>query len=276
MYRQFLLGVVIMTLAASITLADPWVARHGLTGAQYQAEFNRLAGQGYRLRHVSGYGVGNQVFYAAIWEKEPGPDYVARHGLTGAQYQAEFDRLAGQGYRLALVDGYGAGNQALYAAIWEKRPGPPQVARHGLTAAQYQAEFNRLARLGYRLQQVSGYGVGNQVFYAAIWEKEPGPDYVARHGLTGAQYQAEFDRLAGQGYRLTWIDGYGAGNQALYAAIWEKRPGPPQVARHGLTAAQYQTEFDRLTRRGYRLRLVEGYGVGNQPYYAAIWENELL
>jgi hypothetical protein len=276
MYRSFLLGVVVMTLAASITLADPWVARHGLTGAQYQAEFDRLTGQGYRLQHVSGYGVGNQVLYAAIWDKRPGPDYVARHGLTGAQYQAEFDRLTGQGYRLTLVDGYGAGNQALYAAIWERRSGPPQVARHGLTGAQYQAEFDRLTGQGYRLQQVSGYGVGNQVLYAAIWEKKPGPDYVARHGLTGAQYQAEFDRLTGQGYRLTWVDGYGAGNQALYAAIWERRSGPPQVARHGLTGAQYQAEFDRLNGQGYRLRLVEGYGVGNQAYYAAIWDNELL
>ena len=70
MYRSFLLSVVVLTLGASITLANPWVARHGLSGAEYQAEFNKWTGQGYRLEQVSGYGVGNQVFYAAIWEKK--------------------------------------------------------------------------------------------------------------------------------------------------------------------------------------------------------------
>src|SRR5262245_65051054 len=117
MYRSFLLSAVLLTLGASITLANPWVARHGLSGAEYQAEFNKWTGQGYRLEQVSGYGVGDQVFYAAIWEKKAGPDYVARHGLTGAAYQAEFNKWNGQGYRLTLVDGYGAGNKDLYGAI---------------------------------------------------------------------------------------------------------------------------------------------------------------
>jgi len=63
------------------------VARHGLSGAEYLAECNKWTGQGYRLEQVSGYGVGDQVFYTAIWEKKAGSDYIARHGLTGAEYQ---------------------------------------------------------------------------------------------------------------------------------------------------------------------------------------------
>src|SRR5262249_19048358 len=42
---------------------------HGLTSAQYQAEFNSLVGQGYRPVRVSGYTVAGQDYYAAIWEK---------------------------------------------------------------------------------------------------------------------------------------------------------------------------------------------------------------
>src|SRR5262249_48710020 len=176
--------VVALTLGASSTLANPWVARHGLSGAEYQAEFNKWTGQGYRLEQVSGYGVGNQVFYAAIWEKKAGPDYVARHGLTAAEYQAECNNGTGQGFGLARVEGWGAGTQALYAAIGEKKSGPPQVARHGLTGAEYQTEFNKWTGQGYRLRLVEGYGIGNQVYYAAIWEKDKGPASVARHGLT--------------------------------------------------------------------------------------------
>ena len=44
-----------------------------MTSAAYQARFNQLVGQGFRLRQVSGYSVGNQDLYAAIWDKSPGP-----------------------------------------------------------------------------------------------------------------------------------------------------------------------------------------------------------
>ena len=68
-----------------------WVARHGLTGADYQSEFNRWTGAGYRLTSVSGYEENGDARYAAIWRKLPGPAWQARHGLTSQQYQATFD-----------------------------------------------------------------------------------------------------------------------------------------------------------------------------------------
>jgi len=49
--------------------AAPWQARHGLTSAQYQATFDELLSQGYRLVQVSGYSVNGEDRYAAIWEQ---------------------------------------------------------------------------------------------------------------------------------------------------------------------------------------------------------------
>lgn len=265
--------VALFVCVGSAVAQAPWAARHGLTAAQYQAEFNQWDQRGYRLTHVSGYGVGNQARYAAIWEKKNGPAYEARHGLTGAQYQAEFNKWKSQGYRLTLVDGYGVGNQAQYAAIWEKKNGPAYEARHGMTPEQYQAEFNKWTGQGYRLTLVEGYGVGNQAFYAAIWEKTNGPAYEARHGLTSAQYQAEFNKWTSQGYRLTHVSGYTVGGDDRYAAIWEKTNGPAWIARHGLNGANYQTAFDNAYYRSYKLKLVSGYAEGNSARYAAIFES---
>jgi Bacterial tandem repeat domain 1 len=265
-----------------------WVARHGLSGAQYQAEFDKLVGQGYKLTNVSGYSLGNQDRYAAIWEKPDNQNaWVARHGLSGAQYQAEFDKLVGQGYKLMQVSGYSIGGQDRYAAIWEKSGNQNAwVARHGLSSAQYQAEFDKLVGQGYKLMQVSGYNVGGQDRYAAIWEKSGNQNaWVARHGLSGAQYQAEFDKLVGQGYKLMQVSGYSVGNQGRlgrfgggvvnqdrYAAIWEKSGNQNAwVARHGLSGAQYQAEFDKLVGQGYRLVQVSGYNVSGKDRYAAIW-----
>src|SRR5262249_19986168 len=215
--------------------------------------------QGYRLVEVSGYSVDGKDTYAAIWEKRQGPAWVARHGLTATQYQQEFNKLTGQGYRLIDISGYTVGGQDHYAAIWEKRQGPAWVARHGMTSAQYQQEFNTLTKQGYRLADISGYNFGGKAHYAAIWEKRQGPPWVARHGMTSAQYQQEFNTLTQQGYRLVSVRGWRAGDTAHYAAIWEKTQGPSWVTRHGMLSDTYQEEFDALLKEGYRLKHVSGY-----------------
>jgi hypothetical protein len=242
------------------TSGPAFVARHGLTSQQYQQEFDKLTGQGFCLTDVSGYDVGGQAHYAAIWEQRNCPAFVARHGLTSQQYQQEFDKLVGQeGFRLKLVDGYGVGGQDQFAAIWEKTSGPAFVARHGLTSQQYQQEFDKLTSEGFCLTDVSGYAAGGQAHYAAIWVQGGCPAFVARHGLTSQQYQQEFDKLVGQGFRLTLVSGSKVGGQDQFAAIWQKTAGPEFVARHGLTSEAYQQEFDKLVGQGFRLKLVSGY-----------------
>jgi Bacterial tandem repeat domain 1/Trypsin-like peptidase domain len=157
--------------AQLVRVPDIWEARHGLTSAQYQQAFNELVGQGFRLICVSGYAVGNQDLYAAIWEQRDGSAWQARHGLTSAQYQQAFNELVGQGFRLTHVSGYALGNQDLYTAIWEQRDGSAWQARHGLTSAQYQQAFNELVGQGFQLTHVSGYTVDGQDRYAGLWEQ---------------------------------------------------------------------------------------------------------
>jgi len=199
-----------------------FVAHHRMTSAQYQQLFNQYTSQGYRLVDVSGYNRGGVANYAAIWVKSTGPAWVARHGMTSDQYQAAFDQYVGQGYRLKLVAGYTVGGQDYYAAIWDKSTGGAWVARHRMTSDQYQQFFNQYVGQGYRLIDVSGYTRGGVANYAAIWSKDSGPAFVARHGMTSAQYQQYFDQYVGQGYRLKQVNGYEVNGQDYYAAIWTK------------------------------------------------------
>jgi hypothetical protein len=131
-----------------------------------------LKGQGYRLTDVSGYDVGGQARYAAIWEKTNGPPWEAPYGLTSAQYQQTFEDLTKRGYRLVRVSGYGIEGQASYASIWEQRSGPAWQARSDMTAAKFQRVCDELAGQGYRLIDVSGCDVGGQDRYAAILGEE--------------------------------------------------------------------------------------------------------
>ena len=146
------------------------------------------------------------------------------HGLTAAQYQAAFNEFTGQGYLLSWVSGYFDGGQDRYAAIWRKEPNAPAwEARHGLTSTQYQTYFNDATSRGYKPVVICGYSDGAQDRYAAIFRKIPNaPAWQARHGQTPAQYQATFDQLVGQGYRLELVNGYSVGGQDRIAAIWTK------------------------------------------------------
>jgi hypothetical protein len=81
--------------------------------------------------------------------------------------------------------------------------------------------------------------------------------------MTADQYQQEFNKYVGQGFRLVRVSGWQSGDQAHYAAIWQKIDGPAWISRHGMLADPYQEEFDRLSKEGYRLKSVCGYTTSN-------------
>ncbi|MGC4377203.1 hypothetical protein WD019_09740 [Fictibacillus sp. Mic-4] len=268
------LAIVGSDLSTRAFAADhpAWQARHGMTAEQYQRTFNDLVKKGYRLTHISVHTDGSgRDRYAAIWVKEKGPAWQARHGMTAEQYQRTFNDLVKKGYRLVDVSGYAIGGKDRYAAIWVKEKGPAWQARHGMTAEQYQRTFNDLVKKGYRLADVSGYAIGGKDRYAAIWVKEKGPAWQARHGMTAEQYQRTFNDLVKKSYRLVDVSGYAIGGKDRYAAIWVKEKGPAWQARHGMTAEKYQRTFNDLVKKGYRLVDVSAHTNGGKDRYAAIW-----
>lgn len=265
------------------TRAVEWQARHRLTSAQYQTTFTELANQGYRLTDISGYTYNEEPRYAAIWEKTSGPEWVAHHCLTAAQYQEAFNTYLSQGFRLRLVNGYTvAGNQARFAAIWDKSTAPgPWVSRHGLTSAERQEAFKKYVRgQGYCLVHCSGYNEGGTAKYAAIWEKPAVKkrEYCgyADGGMTDAQYQTTFLDRIGEGYNLARINGYVFNGTAYYVAIWDTTLTGPWAAYRNMTADQYQALLNRYTAHGgYRLKQISGYTLGGaDDRYAAIFVKE--
>lgn len=146
------------------------------------------------------------------------------------------------------------------------------VARHNLTAAQYQAEIDAQLARGYRPIEVSVAAVGNEPRFSAIWTSAPTAAWQARHNLTSEEYQATFDQMVRQGYRLIDVSGYTVNGTVRFAAIWDKSSGGAWQARDNLTAQQYQETFDPLTREGYWVTDVSGYSMNGQAYFAAIWQ----
>jgi len=270
--RWLFAGALLMAAVAPAFAAD-WVARHGLTPAKYQEAFQEFSGKGYRLVSVSGYDAGRgQARYAAVWKKQPGGAWAARHGMSAEQYQAAFNSFGEQGYRLSFINGYAVGGKATYAAIWTKGPGPAWAARHGMTAAQYQAAVDEFVGKGYSLSHVSAYTVGDTPRFAAIFEKG-GPAWVARHGLTPVKYQEAFNQFSRQGYRLSVVSGYRDGGSDRYAAIWTKAAGPQWSARHGTPSSHYQAVFDNYRYQSWEPDYVEAFNGADGVRFNSVWRN---
>src|SRR5437016_12845050 len=91
-------ALLAVTIFSTNLEAQQWQARHGLTTAQYQTTFTARFKQGYRLKCVSGYVSGGSERYAALRGKESGPEWQARHGLSGAGYQKTCNDLINHGF----------------------------------------------------------------------------------------------------------------------------------------------------------------------------------
>lgn len=266
-------AMVVLLALPSTLFAQAWITKHGMTSSQYQNEFNVNAQNGYRLTSVNGYTTNGAERYIALWEKVTGPAMVARHSMTASEYQTAFNTYTKQGYRLTQVSGYAVNKVAQFAAIWEKKSGGAWVARHNMTASQYQSAFNTYAGQGYRLQHINGYVVNGVEYFAAIWEKVSGPAWVARHNLTSSQYQTEFNTRNSQGYVLTQVSGYSKNGVDLYAAIWQKISSPLRYARHGVSAVNYQHVVDNMYYQGYRPVCVNAFASGTSSKFNNIWTN---
>ncbi|MCU1266726.1 MAG: penicillin-binding protein [Acidobacteria bacterium] len=256
-------------------------AYHGVTGAQHQTNFNNLSSQGFRIISLSVYGDPGDARYAAVWVKRQGAPWVAVHGVDSAGYQAFFNNWTAKGYALVLVSATGTSSDAIFAAVFEQGIPGTWFARHGMTsgpethAGTFQ-NLNKTARSQKMiLRSVAIYGTVSDQRYAAVWHSNPA--FVKWHvhpSDTGSAYQTVFNAETQlPGYRLA---AYRPAYVALsgdhhYCSVFKDDVVGDWVARHGLTSADYQTEFDHQNSAGFYPICVQGGGSGSNTRYAAIF-----
>ncbi|MEM9917807.1 MAG: peptidoglycan DD-metalloendopeptidase family protein [Bacteroidota bacterium] len=150
-----------------------------------------------------------------------------------------------------------------------------EFSRHGISAAQYQTEFNKITSSGYYPVWIDGYNVNGKTYFNAIFKPKNGTPWVARHNLSGSSYQKEFDKwVKGKKYRLQMVDSYISKGQVRYAAVFVKKAGPVQAAYHGISAKQHQQKFDSWTKNGWVPVNVSVVSVGGKKSYIAFYEKK--
>jgi len=198
-----------------------WAASHNLTGAQYQAEFNKRKRQGFSLAQVESYLAGNQVLYAAIFVKG-GPAVTAYHGISADEHQKQFDELTAGAWRPKNISVVSLGGARFYTALYVKTDIGGYEARSFLTSAEYQKLTDENKHKGRQLAYLNAYEHNGQPRFTAIWNSSIKGAFKARHGLSGGEYQAEWEDARKSGMLTRAVTGYTEDGASRYAAVWRK------------------------------------------------------
>lgn len=176
--------------------AAGWAAVHNLDGEQYQREFDERKRAGFALRHVDSYTSRGKVLYAAVFVKDGGPAVAAYHGRSAEEHQRLFEEWSGRGFRARNVSVVSLGGKRYYTALYEKG-GPDVRLKSALSAEDYQREFDANKKAGLHLAYVNAYAHEGRTYYSAIWTRAGGGGLLARHGMSGREYQQEWESAAG-------------------------------------------------------------------------------
>jgi hypothetical protein len=238
-----------------------WQGQHGLASVDYQSFFDRVTADGYRPLAVQGSPIGLGSEISSVWSQSPSNGWLASHGQTSDEYQRSFDQNCAEGWRLVDVSGYSEYGQARYASLWERADGRGWKARHGMDGREFQVAFDEALSQGFVVRKVSGYRVGIERRFVAIWEYAPTETCAVRHGITSQEVTTLTRDFAASGMHLSWLSGYPDTGRARFSAVWNTNVPETQFVID-LNGAEYQAEFDRLSQSGMRLCCISGYGAG--------------
>jgi hypothetical protein len=96
------------------------LAKSFLSSSQYQALVNERLQAGHEIAYLKAYTHNNQVYYSAVFHQNINRAQVLKHEMSSDRLAAEHDWWTGQGYTVRMVSGAAAGDQHVFAAVWQK------------------------------------------------------------------------------------------------------------------------------------------------------------
>jgi CubicO group peptidase (beta-lactamase class C family) len=256
-------------LYAAIWVQRPgpnWSAVHGVNGAGYQAAFNAAVAAGFRPVLLAATGPGNDPVFAGTFEQSSGPVPLTRFGLTrGAVTDPntiEFwtEQARQNGWYPTSLAVYGSASDRRYAGIWRLNPDGICWSTEGLadSSQQHQTRFNAIAPAHGYPAHVS---VAPDGVYASIYRDDRPDSWIARHNMTSAGYQSEFNTLVGQGFVPLAVQAGGVGPGARFAALFARSFDRPQLTWQPPTGPVAVAAIDDVVRQAMLRHRIRGAGL---------------
>lgn len=201
-----------------------------MTQQQLQQYFNEYQAQGFRPDQKSVLATANGPLYTVIWVKDNSP-FESRSDMTQEQYATKWKQMRDAGWINVDITPYSDKLSTRYSGVWVKRPFTDYATYTDMTDEDYKAKFDAFFKQGFRVTRFVEYkklkltksSTGNIALptfenrYAAIWEKIPGA-YYHYYKMNQAAYQAKYNQLSAQGFRLYNVSAF----SDQVSAIWIK------------------------------------------------------
>jgi CubicO group peptidase (beta-lactamase class C family) len=258
-------GFIFLAWVGSAHAQAPWLAERDLTWQELTAWIEGPA-RGYRLINLDGYNTGGAVRFAALAVKNA--NRFAWYYHVGAldhvrKKDAEYRSM---GCRLISVSGFLRGNEPAFAGIWLKdgRSLRTKMALQ-LTAKEYEERIKLEKESNFMPKMVSGWSNGADSYrFTALFVPAAGSVWEEQHDLTAEQYQKAIDDCETKGVRPKCVSVYPTPAGPRFAVVFIKSgPKANWYARHELIPQQFQSEFERMKKEGYRPISVASYKSGD-------------
>jgi hypothetical protein len=224
MLGKLVITVIFLAVQAySAAISPAYLYELGLNGTAYQQKFNEHIKAGYRLTYVSGFsGEQNQTLFSGIWQRTTASvPWIARHGLSGADYDTLSASLKAQKYHPVVVNAYNVQNgEPRFATIWEKASSAITWQQHrDMTEAQLKAKISALSPL--RITILTRYTVGKEMRFTAAWGKRTAEDWHGDWYISLNKTRIE-PGPAADGYKAISLSAYSVNGQPVFDAIWQR------------------------------------------------------
>jgi len=144
---------------------------------------------------------------------------------------------------------------------------------HNASEADYAKWVGSLGNL--HAVQVSVFGSGSSLRFAAIANDSPIAGWYSQHNMTAKKYQELFNKYGNDGFRLMSISGYTQDNTIKYAGLWvQDGYNDAWESHHGQSSKDYQSTFDACVKKGMRPIHISGYQTGKTHLLASIFAKD--
>lgn len=245
-------------------------ARHGYPATLFQELFDHLTDSGYWPVWLDTYSVGGKTYVNEIWR--PAEKEWRAHCLKdGADHQKLTDDADKDGLGPVFVDSSTSGGKILYTAIFVKGEPSDLLMRHGISAAQHDAERENAKSRKLRPVSISVVSVGGQRSYTVLYRPEKIGKWEIKSQVAEDDYQHEYDVQKAAGRRPIALDAYMHDGKPFLSVVFaSERPSGKE--RHGLSADEYQKEWEGALKSGMLTRAVTSFdGAQSHHRYAAAW-----
>lgn len=249
--------------------------RHNVPDGDFQYVFDDVTTAGFQPVWVDGFTVDGEARFNAIFRRSDGFAWASYNKVPAEDYQGLVEHMESTGYRPTYIDSYALSGGVFYSVIFTQQPGPDWAAYHGLTEVEAGVRFGELRAAGFRPVAISPVVVGGQTYVSGLWDDTSVGAWEAWYAMTSDSYQAAFmDYTEGDfDLRLNYLNVYtDAAGYPAFSAIWSGAGYGGYVARHALSADDFQSQFEAVTYDApyFGTEIVTGYddGWGNAAFGA--------